>query len=124
MLSGEVAKRFGLKGLRDDTIEVKLTGTAGQSFGAFLSRGITFELIGEGNDYVGKGLSGGKLIVRPRDEHADRARDIRSSWATRFCTGRSRANAISGVSPASASPCAIRARSPSSRASATMAAST
>ena len=68
MLSGEVAKRFGLKGLRDDTIGVKLTGTAGQSFGAFLSRGITFELIGEGNDYVGKGLSGGKIIVRPGDD--------------------------------------------------------
>ncbi len=68
MLSGEVAKRFGLKGLRDNTIDVKLTGTAGQSFGAFLSRGITFELIGEGNDYVGKGLSGGKIVVRPRDD--------------------------------------------------------
>ena len=68
MLSGEVAKRFGHKGLRDDTITVKLTGTAGQSFGAFLARGVTFELTGEGNDYVGKGLSGGKLIVRPKPE--------------------------------------------------------
>ncbi|TFF22051.1 glutamate synthase large subunit [Jiella endophytica] len=68
MLSGELSKRFGLKGLRDDTITVKLTGTAGQSFGAFLARGITFELTGEANDYVGKGLSGGKLIVRPKPE--------------------------------------------------------
>ncbi|WP_245413677.1 glutamate synthase large subunit [Mangrovicella endophytica] len=67
MLSGEVAKRFGHKGLRDDTISVRLTGTAGQSFGAFLARGITFELVGDGNDYVGKGLSGGRIIVRPRD---------------------------------------------------------
>ncbi|NDV87118.1 glutamate synthase large subunit [Aurantimonas aggregata] len=66
MLSGEVAKRFGMKGLRDDTITVKLTGTAGQSFGAFLARGITFELTGDGNDYVGKGLSGGRIVVRPR----------------------------------------------------------
>ena len=65
MLSGEVAKRFGHKGLRDDTISVRLTGTAGQSFGAFLARGISFELIGDGNDYVGKGLSGGRIVVRP-----------------------------------------------------------
>jgi len=65
MLSGEVAKRFGHKGLKDGTISVKLTGTAGQSFGAFLARGITFELIGDGNDYVGKGLSGGRLVIRP-----------------------------------------------------------
>ena len=65
MLSGEVAKRFGHKGLRDDTICVKLTGTAGQSFGAFLARGISFELNGDGNDYVGKGLSGGRIVIRP-----------------------------------------------------------
>ncbi|SMC35175.1 glutamate synthase (NADH) large subunit [Fulvimarina manganoxydans] len=65
MLSGEVCKRFGLKGLRNDTISVKLTGTAGQSFGAFLAHGVTFDLQGEANDYVGKGISGGKLIVRP-----------------------------------------------------------
>ena len=65
MLSGEVCKRFGLKGLRDDTIHVKLTGTAGQSFGAFLARGVTFELSGEANDYVGKGISGGRIIVKP-----------------------------------------------------------
>ncbi len=65
MLSGEVAKRFGHKGLKDDTISVKLHGTAGQSFGAFLSRGITFDLAGDGNDYVGKGLCGGRLIIKP-----------------------------------------------------------
>ncbi|TCR91569.1 glutamate synthase large subunit [Rhizobium sp. BK376] len=65
MLSGEVAKRFNHKGLREDTINVTLTGTAGQSFGAFLARGVTFTLIGDGNDYVGKGLSGGKIIIRP-----------------------------------------------------------
>ena len=65
MLSGEVATRYGHAGLPDDTIHVKLTGTAGQSFGAWLARGVTLELEGEGNDYVGKGLSGGRIIVRP-----------------------------------------------------------
>jgi glutamate synthase (NADPH) large chain len=65
MLSGEVAKRFGHRGLPDDTITVKLTGTAGQSFGAFLAHGVSFELVGDGNDYVGKGLSGGRIVVRP-----------------------------------------------------------
>ncbi len=65
MLSGEIAKRYGHEGLPDDTIHVKLTGTAGQSFGAWLARGVTFELEGDANDYVGKGLSGGRIIVRP-----------------------------------------------------------
>ena len=65
MLSGEVARRFGHKGLRDGAITVNLAGTAGQSFGAFLARGITFNLAGDGNDYVGKGLCGGRLIIRP-----------------------------------------------------------
>lgn len=65
MLSGEVAKRYGHKGLKDDTITVRLNGTAGQSFAAFLARGITFDLVGAGNDYVAKGLSGGRIVVRP-----------------------------------------------------------
>ncbi len=65
MLSGEVAKRYGHKGLKDNTITVRLKGTAGQSFGAFLARGITFDLSGDSNDYVGKGLSGGRIIIRP-----------------------------------------------------------
>src|SRR5580765_1211914 len=65
MLSGEIAKRYGHTGLPDDTIHVTLKGTAGQSFGAFLAKGVTFELEGEGNDYVGKGLSGGRIIIRP-----------------------------------------------------------
>ncbi len=65
MLSGEVAKRYGHAGLPDDTITVKLTGTSGQSFGAWVAAGVTLDLTGEANDYVGKGLSGGKLIVRP-----------------------------------------------------------
>lgn len=65
MLSGTVAKHYGHAGLPADTIQVHLKGTAGQAFGAWLARGITFDLEGEGNDYVGKGLSGGKIIVRP-----------------------------------------------------------
>jgi glutamate synthase (NADPH/NADH) large chain len=68
MLSGEIAKHYGHAGLPDDTIQVKLTGTAGQSFGAWLAKGITLELEGEGNDYVGKGLSGGRIIVRPHPD--------------------------------------------------------
>ncbi|WP_319797973.1 glutamate synthase large subunit [Nitrobacter sp.] len=65
MLSGAVAKVYGHAGLPLDTIQVRLKGTAGQAFGAWLCRGITFDLEGEGNDYVGKGLSGGRIIVRP-----------------------------------------------------------
>jgi glutamate synthase (NADPH/NADH) large chain len=64
MLSNQVATRYGNKGLPDDTIHIKFTGTSGQSFAAFLAKGITFELTGEGNDYVGKGLCGGKIIIR------------------------------------------------------------
>jgi glutamate synthase (NADPH/NADH) large chain len=64
MLSGEIAQRYGHDGLPEDTIWAKFEGTAGQSFGAFLAHGVTVELIGDANDYVGKGLSGGRLIVR------------------------------------------------------------
>ena len=68
MLSGHVAKIYGQKGLPDDTIHIQFNGSAGQSFGAFLANGITFDLVGEGNDYVGKGLAGGRIIVRsPND---------------------------------------------------------
>ena len=68
MLSGRIATRYGDEGLPDDTIHIQCNGTAGQSFGAFLARGITLDLVGEGNDYVGKGLSGGRIIVRsPND---------------------------------------------------------
>ena len=65
MLSGEIAMRHGYEGLPDDTIRVSLKGTAGQSFGAWLARGVTLELDGQANDYVGKGLSGGRIIIRP-----------------------------------------------------------
>ncbi|GGK71095.1 glutamate synthase large subunit [Mangrovihabitans endophyticus] len=69
MLGGQVTRRHGGEGLPDDTIAVTLRGTGGQSFGAFLPRGVTLRLIGDVNDYVAKGLSGGRVIVRP-DENA------------------------------------------------------
>ncbi len=65
MLGHEVTKRFRGEGLPDDTIDVTLTGSAGQSLGAFLPRGVTLRLFGDANDYVGKGLSGGRIVVRP-----------------------------------------------------------
>ena len=65
MLSSSVAKKYGNKGLPDNTIDYTFNGCAGQSFAAFLAKGITFTLIGEANDYVGKGLSGGKIIIKP-----------------------------------------------------------
>jgi glutamate synthase (NADPH/NADH) large chain len=68
MLSGQVAMRYGHAGLPEDTISVTFRGTAGQSFGAFLASGVGFELIGEANDYVGKGLSGGRLVIYPPKE--------------------------------------------------------
>jgi glutamate synthase domain-containing protein 3 len=65
MLSGEIARRHGSAGLPDNTIRFQFSGSAGQSFGAFLAKGVTLELEGDANDYVGKGLSGGRLIVYP-----------------------------------------------------------
>jgi glutamate synthase domain-containing protein 3 len=65
MLSGKIARRFGSAGLPDDTIQIHFNGSAGQSFGAFLARGVTLTLEGDANDYTGKGLSGGKLIIFP-----------------------------------------------------------
>jgi glutamate synthase (NADPH/NADH) large chain len=68
MLSGEVAKRYGHQGLPEDTISILAKGTAGQSFGAFLGAGISIELQGEANDYVGKGLSGGRIVIYPASD--------------------------------------------------------
>jgi glutamate synthase domain-containing protein 2/glutamate synthase domain-containing protein 3 len=68
MLGAEVTRRYGAQGLPDDTIHITLSGSAGQSVGAFLPSGITLELIGDANDYVGKGLSGGRVIVRPPED--------------------------------------------------------
>ena len=77
MLSGEIAKRYGEKGLPDGTIKIEMKGSAGQSFGAFLAPGIEIKLIGESNDYTGKGLSGGRLIVKvPKGTTYDPAENI------------------------------------------------
>ncbi|HET9187002.1 MAG TPA: glutamate synthase-related protein, partial [Acidothermaceae bacterium] len=68
MLGHEVTKRYRDEGLPDDTIDVTFTGSAGQSFGAFAPRGVTLRLVGDANDYVGKGLSGGRIVVKPFDD--------------------------------------------------------
>jgi glutamate synthase (NADPH) large chain len=68
LLGAEVTRRYGGEGLPDDTIHIELTGSAGQSLGAFLPAGITLDLVGDANDYVGKGLSGGRIIVRPHPD--------------------------------------------------------
>ena len=75
MLSGEIARRYGHSGLPDDTIYIKTRGNGGQSFGAFLASGVTLELAGEANDYTGKGLSGGRIIVYPPAESPIKADD-------------------------------------------------
>ncbi|WP_052865892.1 glutamate synthase large subunit [Streptomyces niger] len=77
MLGHEVTKKFGGAGLPDDTIDITFTGSAGQSFGAFLPKGVTLRLEGDANDYVGKGLSGGRVIVRP-----DRGADHLAEYST------------------------------------------
>jgi len=68
LLGSEVTRRYGGDGLPEDTIHVTLSGSAGQSLGAFIPRGVTVELVGDANDYVGKGLSGGRIIVRPHED--------------------------------------------------------
>ncbi|WP_016832839.1 glutamate synthase-related protein [Herbaspirillum lusitanum] len=97
MLSGEVAKRYGNEGLPDDTIHIQLQGTAGQSAGAFLAHGVTLDLVGEGNDYVGKGLSGGRIIVRPNTEFRGRAVDNMISGNTVLYGATSGEAFINGV---------------------------
>ncbi|MEV0035817.1 glutamate synthase large subunit [Streptomyces sp. NPDC050804] len=77
MLGHQVTKKFGGAGLPDDTIDITFTGSAGQSFGAFLPRGVTLRLEGDANDYVGKGLSGGRIVVRP-----DRGADHLAEYST------------------------------------------
>ena len=108
MLSGEIAKRYGHTGLPDDTIHVSLKGTAGQSFGAFLAKGVTFELEGEGNDYVGKGLSGGRIVIRPAPD-AGIVPEESIIVGNTVLYGAIAGEAISAASPASASPSATPA---------------
>ena len=123
-LAGEIARKHGAEGLRDGTIVVEATGTAGQSFGAFATRGMLLVLEGDANDYVGKGLSGGVLVVKPPARvhlQGARERDRRQHVPLRR---DEREGVLRRPRRASASRCATAARSPSSRASATTAAST
>jgi glutamate synthase (NADPH/NADH) large chain len=112
MLGHEVTKKWGGQGLPDDTVDVTLTGSAGQSFGAFLPRGVTLRLVGDANDYVGKGLSGGRITVRPPAESPFAAEEqiiagnvilygatsgeafIRGVVGERFCVRNSGATAV------------------------------
>jgi glutamate synthase (NADPH/NADH) large chain len=112
MLGNAVTRAYGGTGLPDDTIEVAFTGSAGQSFGAFVPRGITLRLVGDANDYVGKGLSGGRLVVRPADDAGFVAEDntiagnvigygatsgeifLRGTVGERFCVRNSGATAV------------------------------
>jgi glutamate synthase (ferredoxin) len=73
--SGEITKKYGAKGLPEDTIKLKFTGSAGQSFGAFVTRGMTLAIEGDANDYFGKGLSGGKLIIYPSPQATFKAEE-------------------------------------------------
>ena len=115
MLGGEIARAYGSAGLPDETIHFKFSGSAGQSFGAFVPKGVTLELEGDSNDYVGKGLSGGRIIVYPPKT---------SWWATWFSTVRPKASASSTASQASVLRSATRALRLLSKAWATTAAST
>ncbi len=85
ILSHNVAKKYGQAGLPDDTIRIRLSGSAGQSLGAFLAHGVTIELEGDANDYVGKGLSGGRIVVYPPRESQFKAKRTSSS-VTSVCT--------------------------------------
>src|SRR5688572_12005388 len=112
LLSNEISKKYKGQGLPDDTIQFSFKGSAGQSFGAFVAKGVTFKLEGEANDYFGKGLSGGKLIVYPDKESSFKAEDniiignvafygatsgeafIRGQAGERFCVRNSGVNAV------------------------------
>jgi glutamate synthase (NADPH/NADH) large chain len=112
ILSNEVAKRYGQSGLPDDTINIELTGSAGQSLGAFLAHGITIRLSGDANDYVGKGLSGGRIVIAPPPNSSFVAEDnilvgnvclygatggeafLRGRAAERFCVRNSGASTV------------------------------
>ncbi len=109
MLSGEIARKYGSTGLPDNTIKFQFTGSAGQSFGAFLAKGVTLELEGDANDYVGKGLSGGKLIVYPPRSSTFLPEEnilIGNVVLYGATSGEAYFNGMAGL------PCAIRARPP------------
>jgi glutamate synthase domain-containing protein 2/glutamate synthase domain-containing protein 3 len=98
MLSGEICRLHGEGGLPEDTIQCKFKGIAGQSFGAFLTKGVTFELEGMANDYVGKGISGGKIIIKPYETSDYKAEDNIIMGNTSFYGAISGEAYIRGVS--------------------------
>ena len=124
MLGSEVTKRWGAEGLPDDTIRLRFQGSAGQSFGAFIPRGITLLLEGDANDYVGKGISGGKIVVVPPAGSTFVPEENVIIGNVAFYGGDGGRGATSAASRASASASATAASRPSSRRSATTAAST
>ena len=123
-LAAMITRKYGMAGLQPDTVTVRLRGTAGQSLGAFAVQGMKLEVFGDANDYVGKGLSGGTIVVQAhRLEPAGAARTTPSS-ATRSSTAPRPASCSPAAAPASASPCATPAPTPWSRAWAPTAANT
>ena len=124
MLGYQVTRRYGAAGLPDDTIQLQFTGSAGQSFGAFVPNGITLNLEGDSNDYVGKGLSGGRLIVYPPRALDVRRRGQHHHRQRRALRRHQRRGLHPRTSPASGSRSATAARWRSSRASAITAANT
>ena len=124
MLGYHVTRRYGGQGLPDDTIKIAFTGSAGQSFGAFVPRGMTLTLVGDANDGFGKGLSGGRVIVVSPRRRPPSSRRTTSSSATSRSTVRRAAKATCAAWRASASAFATAARRSWSKASGTMPAST
>ena len=124
MLSGQIAMLHGREGLPKGTIDITLTGIAGQSFGAFLAPGIDLRLIGEANDYVGKGMAGGRIIIRPDARAGLRLATRTRSSATPSSTAPPAAKPISPARQGSVSACVTPGSPPWLKGSAIMAANT
>ncbi|GAA3187580.1 hypothetical protein GCM10020255_085040 [Rhodococcus baikonurensis] len=122
-LGAELTRRYGAGGLPEGTIDIVLSGTAGQSLGAFLPPGILLVVVGDANDYVGKGLSGGRIVLRP-SEDAPFVAEEQVIAAILCCTALRAVHSMSGGVSGNDSQCATRARSLWWKASATMRVST
>ncbi len=124
LLGHEVTKKWGGAGLPDNTIDITLTGSAGQSFGAFVPAGIQMRLVGDANDYLGKGLSGGRLIVHPHPFSTFVAEEQIVMPATSSPTARRAARSSCAAASVNGSAFATPVRPRSAKASATTGAST
>ena len=109
-VSGEIGYQYGKDGLPEGTLKLKLDGSAGQSFGAFLASGLRLVLDGEANDYVGKGMSGGEIIVKPPAETRSSSPHENSIVGNTCLYGATGGASSPMAAPANASPCAIPAR--------------